>query len=164
MPEQSSTFIQDQIKELILRLSSGAKTTLVLGNTDALDASNHVIFLAQDQLDRLPEHEQFDFILIQNLIENLPFKTGEHVIAEIRDLHAREMLLILPVGTNWEDNRSHWQPADLTGLGMQQVAEFDHENKSLHAYYYALTSYKKLPDWLNSKYWANPELFDKYRW
>lgn len=27
-----------------------------------------------------------------------------------------------------------------------------------------LYDYKQLPDWLNAKYWANPENFDKYRW
>lgn len=27
-----------------------------------------------------------------------------------------------------------------------------------------LYDYKKLPNWLNSEYWANPENWDKYRW
>lgn len=172
MPDKSGSLpdenqIKNQLIALIQSLSDSAKSILVLGDTKALEASENVAFLAQDQLDRLAELEQFDFILIQNLIENLPYEKGEHLIAQVRDIHAREMLLILPVSqpVNKADesteNKNGWQPAQLISLGMKQVAVFDH---NVHAYYYALETYKKVPDWLNNKYWANPERFNKYRW
>lgn len=31
-------------------------------------------------------------------------------------------------------------------------------------YQFNLFDYKHLPDWFNSKFWANPELWDKFRW
>jgi hypothetical protein len=27
-----------------------------------------------------------------------------------------------------------------------------------------LREYKQVPDWLNAKFWANPQLFGKYWW
>ncbi|MDT8372118.1 MAG: DUF6231 family protein [Gammaproteobacteria bacterium] len=29
---------------------------------------------------------------------------------------------------------------------------------------YAIESYQPKHDWLNSRFWANPENYDKYRW
>nr|WP_264480642.1 DUF6231 family protein [Psychrobacter sp. I-STPA6b] len=34
----------------------------------------------------------------------------------------------------------------------------------LSIWQFNLYDYKYRPDWLNAKYWANPENFDKYRW
>ncbi|MFP5429187.1 MAG: DUF6231 family protein, partial [Gammaproteobacteria bacterium] len=30
--------------------------------------------------------------------------------------------------------------------------------------YQALIGYKQVPDWLNARFWANPENFGKYWW
>jgi len=35
---------------------------------------------------------------------------------------------------------------------------------SLTLWQFNLYDYKRLPNWLNSKYWANPENWDKHRW
>ncbi|MGD8939893.1 MAG: DUF6231 family protein [Gammaproteobacteria bacterium] len=34
----------------------------------------------------------------------------------------------------------------------------------MHVYAFDIASYKTTPDWLNNKYWANPELWDKHWW
>ena len=47
---------------------------------------------------------------------------------------------------------------------MQRQGHFQQENRSLHLFSYDLQDYKQVPDWLNAKYWANPELFGKYWW
>ncbi|WP_290652932.1 DUF6231 family protein [Aquisalimonas sp.] len=31
-------------------------------------------------------------------------------------------------------------------------------------YGFDVGTYKTTPDWLNPRYWANPELWGKYRW
>ena len=34
-----------------------------------------------------------------------------------------------------------------------------------HVYYlFDIKTYKPVPDWLNPRFWANPENWDKYRW
>jgi hypothetical protein len=34
----------------------------------------------------------------------------------------------------------------------------------LQVFTYAIENYQPKRDWLNSRYWANPEMYDKYRW
>ncbi|MDD3447840.1 MAG: DUF6231 family protein [Gammaproteobacteria bacterium] len=34
----------------------------------------------------------------------------------------------------------------------------------VHLYGFDIATYKVTPDWLNSRYWANPELWDRYWW
>ncbi len=99
----------------------------------------------------------FDFVLIKDLLETLDHEKAEHVIAQVRDIHAREVLLIL-------SNNSEWKTTDLIGLGLRQIAETEQQNETFHAWYFARDNYKKVPDWLNNRYWANPEKFGKYRW
>jgi len=31
-------------------------------------------------------------------------------------------------------------------------------------YLFDIHDYKETPDWLNARHWANPEMWDKYRW
>lgn len=164
-----SADIDDHVTELIKRLSSSAESILVLGqvgNSEVFSDQENVTRLDQNSIDQLLELHQFDFVLIQNLIEQLPQKTAEHIIAQIRDQHAREMLLIVAVDQDQSNQNieSNWQLADFISLGMKLVGEFKQENRQVQAYYYAVETYKKIPDWLNSKYWANPEMFNKYRW
>ncbi len=81
----------------------------------------------------------------------------ENLIAQIRDTHVREILLII-------NDRSKRKDTDLLGLNLRKIAKSEDQNKTFHAWYFARNNYKKAPDWLNSRYWANPEKFDKYRW
>lgn len=46
---------------------------------------------------------------------------------------------------------------DYLSLGMQRLAEADDAGRAL--YLFDLHTYKPAPDWLNSKYWAHPELW-----
>jgi len=36
--------------------------------------------------------------------------------------------------------------------------------RQLTLFTYDLREYKQVPDWLNAKFWANPENFGKYWW
>jgi hypothetical protein len=40
---------------------------------------------------------------------------------------------------------------------MSVMARYQVESKPLYLYQYAIETYKTTPDWLNSKFWANPE-------
>ena len=41
---------------------------------------------------------------------------------------------------------------------------YTHLGQTLTLYTYDLYEYKQVPDWLNAKFWANPENFGKYWW
>lgn len=36
--------------------------------------------------------------------------------------------------------------------------------EAVEIWQFNLFDYKQLPDWLNSKFWANPENWGKFRW
>ena len=107
--------MSDQLSDLIKKLSDGSKSILVLGeNIDQVLVNKDPIHLSEKTLDQLSEHNMFDFVLIKDLLETLDHEKAEHVIAQVRDIHAREILLIL-------SNNSEWKTTDLIGLGLRQI-------------------------------------------
>lgn len=77
-------------------------------------------------------------------------------IAAMRDLLARQLLVFVP--ENLLDDTA------LIGLGLNRQAHFDVEGAAWQAWSYDIRTYKSVPDWLNPKFWANPENWNKYRW
>lgn len=58
-------------------------------------------------------------------------------------------------------------PLDLTAalaMGFEKIYQWPWQESELSLYLFQLYAYKSPPDWLNNRYWANPELFDKFRW
>ena len=86
------------------------------------------------------------------------------IIQRCRDLFAKHCLVV--------QNLS--QPAtgvDVVSFGFsrlheQPIVENDqsHHATSYQVWQFNLFDYKHLPDWFNSKFWANPELWNKFRW
>lgn len=74
-----------------------------------------------------------------------------HGLTKLRDLLARQVLVLAS---------PQYSPL-LHSLGFSQI-----EILGSHAiiWQFNILSYKQVPDWLNSKYWANPENWDKFRW
>ncbi len=58
-------------------------------------------------------------------------------------------------------------PLDLTAalaMGFEKIYQWPWQESELALYLFQLYAYKSPPDWLNNRYWAHPELFDKFRW
>lgn len=70
-------------------------------------------------------------------------------IARARDIDARRCPAWICDSTAWPDDT-------LRALGFSPVTE--------HLWGYNIADYKPVPDWLNPRHWANPELWDKHRW
>lgn len=77
-------------------------------------------------------------------------------IQRCRDLFGRHCLVLLPV------NHS----LNLTAMGFSRLTQqlIEHDSKPYELWQFNLFDYKHLPDWFNSKFWANPENWDKFRW
>jgi len=80
------------------------------------------------------------------------------LIAALRDLYARRLLLFLPPAA------FEWKSETLIGLGLSLMANYELEGEAWQAWGFDIRSYKSVPDWLNPRYWANPENWGKYRW
>lgn len=114
-----------------------------------------------ETIDKLPV---FDVILLADVLENLPRSDAEALIGRLRDLHSRHLFIFVRIGEDWPDLESQWQRNDLLAFGFSQYRRYEDDGFEYHLYRFELENYKATPEWLNSQYWANPELFDKYRW
>jgi hypothetical protein len=105
---------------------------------------------------------RFDLALVANTLERLDQREAGIIIARLRDLHARRLLVLVPIGQGWASNRSHWESGDLLGFGMRRLARYRSNEGPVHLYRFDLADYKPTPEWLNPKDWANPEMWGKY--
>ncbi|MDP2225862.1 MAG: DUF6231 family protein [Moraxellaceae bacterium] len=81
---------------------------------------------------------------------------ARRVIAALRDIKVRQLLVFVP--ENLLDGTA------LLGLGLCRQARYEVDDLAWHAWSFDIRHYKPVPDWLNPKFWANPENWDKYRW
>jgi hypothetical protein len=119
---------------------------------------------AEQALDSLAERGRYDLGLISHTLEHLPKDQASQLIARLRDVHCRRLLVVVPIGDRWQQHRSRWYATDLLGFGFVRVSDYQTNDKPVQVYAFDIDTYKTVPDWLNSRYWANPELFDKYWW
>ena len=121
-------------------------------------------FSASPTLDLLDNYGRFDLVFVSHVLEKMPKPAAEQLIARLRDLHCDRLIIVIPIGMDWPNHVSHWQQADLLGLGFSLLAEFHSNKHRVHIYAFDIASYKTTPEWLSSTYWANPEMFNKYWW
>jgi hypothetical protein len=105
---------------------------------------------------------RFDLALVANTLERLDARQAGILISRLRDLHARRLLVLVPIGEGWPGSRSRWEPGDLLGFGMRRLAVYRTPQGPVHFYRFDLSDYKLTPEWLSPKDWANPEMWDKY--
>lgn len=105
-----------------------------------------------DQLTALPP---LGLAILADIIETQSQQQVTEYLATLRNQYAAKILLIVD-----KTRPSDWQLTDFLALGFRKQADTEHHQ----LYNYAIESYQFPKDWLNSRYWANPENFDKYRW
>jgi hypothetical protein len=106
----------------------------------------------------------FDFGIVANVIEHTDKNDAIQLLARLRDLYTKKLLVVAPMGKQWENHQSLWQETDLLSLGFILKTKLQVAEKPVCVYAFDISTYKTTPDWLNSRYWANPELWDKYWW
>ncbi len=103
--------------------------------------------------------QPFDFTSVSINQENQAqsIDASYHSIAiRLRDLFAEQSLLLTYTPSS---------ELNFASLGyIPLTIETPDELPDLISWQFNLYDYKQRPDWLNAKYWANPENFDKYRW
>lgn len=77
------------------------------------------------------------------------------IAIRLRDLFAQQSLMFMP---------SDAANLNFNGLGYTAVPLLENDHQKGTCWQFNLYDYKQRPDWLNAKYWANPENFGKYRW
>ncbi|MBT3504715.1 MAG: hypothetical protein HN475_02960 [Piscirickettsiaceae bacterium] len=144
-------FIQQYHGQRLLLAGELAKKTL----SKVQDTRSHTLTtpFSLAQLNTLPP---IDIAIISDVIENLTKVDATQWLATLRNQYAQHLLLIV----DQQRAEPSWQLTDYLALGFKKRGEL---NGQL-LFSYAIEDYQFKRDWLNSRHWANPENFDKYRW
>ncbi|MBF4206634.1 DNA-binding response regulator [Pseudomonas donghuensis] len=102
--------------------------------------------------------QRFDLALLVDCLEHLPKRDGLQLLGGIRNLNASRVAVLADLSA------CGWQETDFFALALQASEKFQRDAQVLNLFTYDLHEYKQIPDWLNAKFWANPENFGKYWW
>lgn len=117
--------------------------------------------IAHAEAGLLPEAlaaQRYDLALIVDCLEHLPKSAGLQLLGGIRNLNTNRIVVLVDLAA------SQWQETDMFSLALQASEHFVRDEQKLSLFTYDLLEYKQVPDWLNAKFWANPENFGKYWW
>lgn len=90
---------------------------------------------------------------------SIPNAEAALITGRLRDVYADRVVVAGPVNESRALNRQV-----LMSLGFHQIGHSEDASGDRHWYQFDIDNYKVTPDWLNPRHWANPELWDKYRW
>jgi len=102
--------------------------------------------------------QRYDLAVVVDCLEHLPKRTALELLGGIRNLNASRLAVLVDL------DACDWQETDLYALALQASERFQRDEQTLSLFTYDLREYKQVPDWLNAKFWANPENFGKYWW
>lgn len=117
--------------------------------------------LAQAPAGPLPAElaaQRYDLALVVDCLEHLPKRVALELLGGIRNLNASRLAVLVDLAA------CDWQETDFFALALQASESFGRKGQTLTLFTYDLRDYKQVPDWLNAKFWANPENFGKYWW
>ncbi len=103
-------------------------------------------------------NQRYDLALVADCLEHLPKREGLQLLGGIRNLNTSRMAVLVDLAA------CDWQATDFFALALQLAARFERGQQTLTLFTYDLLDYKQVPDWLNAKFWANPQMFGKYWW
>ena len=128
------------------------------------DAARHLYENQQDtrtqvlsspfSLEQLTTLTPITLAIVSDVVETMSKTQAIEWLAMLRNRHTQQLIIIV------DSKQCDWQLVDYLALGLNKIA--CHEQYQCFAY--AIESYRPKRDWLNSRFWANPENFDKYRW
>ncbi|MCP1515005.1 MULTISPECIES: DUF6231 family protein [Pseudomonas] len=102
--------------------------------------------------------QRFDLALVVDCLEHLSKPQGLTLLGGIRNLNASRIAVLVDLGA------CDWKDTDFYSLALQAGERFQRDEQVLTLFTYDLLDYKQVPDWLNARFWANPENFGKYWW
>lgn len=109
--------------------------------------------------------QRYDMGIVTETLEFMDKHDAIRLLSRLRDLYTARFCAAVRVGGDWKGLTSTWTRNELLGIGMMLVNSYqDDGERRVHLYKYDIATYKPTPGWLNPEDWANPELWNKYRW
>lgn len=156
MAEQNviTSMLDDLFKEQPIQ------TALCIGQDFAQYDDNQVIqwdyFNAIEGLN-LPFTQRYDLgvvLLHSPQLRDLSNTQQSQLLVKLRDLMAKRIIV---VGEQQDEKL-------LRALGFTQLVDKTQHVDNFALWQFNILTYKHVPDWFNSKFWANPENWNKFRW
>jgi len=160
----SSRTPQQALAALLDRYAPQRLLLIGAGEFPALSAfkeahpDSHVAHIAPGPLPPELAAQRFDLAVALDCLEHLPKRDGLNLLGGIRNLNASRIAVLADL------QACGWQETDFFSLALQASERFQRDDQVLTLFTYDLLDYKQVPDWLNSRFWANPENFGKYWW
>lgn len=108
----------------------------------------------QQQLEALPRME---LGVVFDYLEQLGVNQGTQLLGMLRNLKCEKLWVAV-------NTASDWHFTTMIGLGFTRVNCYVSGGEEFCTYSYDIATYNHKRSWNNSKYWANPENWGKYRW
>ncbi|KAF1010996.1 MAG: hypothetical protein GAK32_01119 [Pseudomonas fluorescens] len=102
--------------------------------------------------------QRFDLALVVDCLAHLSKPAGLTLLGGVRNLNASRIAVLVDLAA------CGWKDTDFFSLALQASEGFKRDDQVLTLFTYDLLDYKQVPDWLNARFWANPENFGKYWW
>lgn len=121
---------------------------------------NHAIqwhYFTVTELLSLPFTQRYDlgFVLFDtDEMHNISDIQKSQLLVKLRDLLAKRIVVV--------SKRNDEQL--LRSLGFTQLIDKTSHDSDFALWQFNILTYKHVPDWFNSKFWANPENWNKFRW
>jgi uncharacterized protein DUF6231 len=139
-----------------------SKTIIVAGETaislskELHDTRSHTL-TTPFSLEQLADLPAMDLAIISELTETLTKELATQWLCTLRNRHVSHIIII---SESDKATQQGWQLTDFLAMGFKQQGT--HGNS--HVFSYAIESYQAKRDWLNPRFWANPENYNKFRW
>lgn len=102
--------------------------------------------------------QRYDLALLADCLEHLDRRSALQLVGGIRNLNSNRVAVLVDL------QAAGTSETDFYALAMQASERFQRDEQTLTLFTYDLREYKQVPDWLNARFWANPENFGKYWW
>jgi hypothetical protein len=156
-PQQAlAALLAHQAAKNLLVMSAGTFPALAAYQTAHPDSK--VSCAAPGPLPAALASQRFDLALVVDCLEHIPKRTGLELLGGIRNLNASRIAVLVDLAA------SGWSTNEFFSLALQATERFERDGQVLTLFTYDLLEYKQVPDWLNARFWANPENFGKYWW
>lgn len=101
--------------------------------------------------------QDIDLVLVSKEVEALDKTSAVQIIGQLRNSLNAQILVLL-------SSSAPLDFADMIGLGFKLEANGFSDKNDTTLYTYDITNYNKKREWNNSRFWANPGNFHKFRW
>ena len=132
-------------------------TALCIGQQIDQNASIQWHYFNVTDFLNLPFTQRYDlaFVLFDtDETLNLSMQDKSKLLVKLRDLMAKRLVVV----SRLDDEKL------LRSLGFTQLIDKTMHDNDFALWQFNILTYKHVPDWFNSKFWANPENWNKFRW